>query len=201
MDLHKNPDSEAVRGKDDLTDLVLDWARVRTQALEGQPVERETQPSPEEQEDLSDQVPDWAREETVASEESAVAITEVHPPPEEQEEPAVETPDSARDGAEALEEESPTSEAKPRGEAKTRQSPTVIVIALAQDTDGRGEAHLFADLEAAGRFIESLIEEGFDQQRLSVFDCTPLSFQLSYRPVVHLKANDSQEEPTIETTT
>jgi len=136
VDLQKKQSAEAVEGKQDLTAQVLDWARDRTEALEG-------------------------------------------------------------DG--------PTSEAKPSQEAKpseepkpeTKVSPKVIVVALHESTDSSGEAHLFEDLQAAGRFIETLVENGLDQKRLIVFNCTQLNVHLTYRAVVHLKASEGQEEPDV----
>ena len=103
--------------------------------------------------------------------------------------------DWARDRTEALEGTSTASEAKPSQETKPKASPRVIVVALHEGTDDCGEAHLFEDLKAAGRFVETLVEDGLDQQRLSVFNCTQLNVHLTYRPVVHLKASEAQEEP------
>jgi hypothetical protein len=133
VDLRKNQSAEPVQEKDDLTAQVLDWARDRTEALEGC---------------------------------------------------------------------SETSEAKPSGETlqetKAGVSPSVIVVALHEGRDNCGEAHLFEDLQCAGRFVETLVEDGLDQGRLTVFNCTQLNVQLTYRAVVHLKASEeqkAQEEP------
>lgn len=113
----------------------------------------------------------------------------------------------ARDRTEALEGDGAPSEAKPSEEvnhyqegrrsqeAKTKASPRVVVIAFQEGTDHCGEAHLFDDLQAAGRFVETLVEGGLDEQRLSVFNCTQLGVELTYRPVVHLKASGAEEEP------
>jgi len=130
VDLHKNQSTEPVQEKDDLTAQVLDWARDRTEALEGC---------------------------------------------------------------------SETSEAKPSGETlqetKAGVSPSVIVVALHEGRDNCGEAHLFENLQCAGRFVETLVEDGLDQGRLTVFNCTQLNVQLTYRAVVHLKASEAEEEP------
>ena len=74
-------------------------------------------------------------------------------------------------------------------------SPSVIVVAFHEGRDNVGEAHLFDDLQVAGRFVETLVEDGLDQQRLSVFSCTRLSVHLTYRAVVHLKAGEPRVEP------
>jgi len=130
VDVRKNQSAEPVQEKDDLTAQVLDWARDRTEALEGC---------------------------------------------------------------------SETSEAKPSGETpqetKTGVSPSVIVVALHEGRDNCGEAHLFDDLQCAGRFVETLVEDGLDQGRLTVFNCTQLNVHLTYRAVVHLKAGEAKEEP------
>ena len=47
MDLQKKQAAEAVEGKQDLTAQVLDWARDRTEALEGNSVPSEAKPSQE----------------------------------------------------------------------------------------------------------------------------------------------------------
>jgi hypothetical protein len=132
VDAHKNHSPEPVEGKDDLTAQVLDWARDRTEALEGNSAPSEAKPSQE---------------------------TET--------------------------------------KTKTKASPRAIVVALHESADDRGEAHLFEDLEAAGRFVETLVENGLDHQRLTVFNCTRVNVQLTYRAVVHLKASEEQEEPAV----
>jgi len=105
----------------------------------------------------------------------------------------------ARDRTGALEGSGAASDVKPPQETiqetKTEASPKIIVVALHESADNRGEAHLFEDLQAAGRFVETLVEDGLDQQRLTVFNCTQLNVHLTYRAVVHLKASEAKEEP------
>lgn len=103
----------------------------------------------------------------------------------------------ARDRTEAFEGSGAATEVKPSQETKPKASPRVIVLALHEGTDDCGEAHLFEDLQAAGRFIETLVEDGLDQERLTVFSCTQLNVHLTYRPVVHFKASEEQEEPAV----
>jgi len=109
--------------------------------------------------------------------------------------------DWARDMTEALEGNGAATEVKPSQETpqetKTESSPRVIVVALHEGGDNCGEAHLFEDLQAAGRFVETLVEEGLEQQRLTVFNCTQVNVHLTYRAVVHLKASEAQEEPAV----
>ncbi len=114
---------------------------------------------------------------------------------EEKEDLTSQVLDWARDRTEAFEGNSPANEVKPSQEPKTKASPRVIVVALHEGADDCGEAHLFDDLQAAGRFVETLVESGLDQQRLSVFNCAQLNVHLTYRPIVHLKASEPKEEP------
>jgi hypothetical protein len=148
VDLQKKHSAEAVEGEQDLTAKVLDWARGRTEALEGDGATSEAKPS-----------------------------QEVNPSQE----------------AEPSQEANPSEEPKP----ETKVSPKVIVVALHETTDSSGEAHLFEDPQAAGRFVETLLENGLDQKRLIVFNCTQLNVHLTYRAVVHLKASEGQEEPEV----
>jgi hypothetical protein len=122
----------------------------------------------QEKDDLTAQVLHWARDRTGALEGSGAA-SEVNPPQETSQETTQET--------------------------RTEASPKIIVVALHEGADNRGEAHLFEDLQAAGRFVETLVEDGLDQQRLTVFNCTQLNVHLTYRAVVHLKASEATEEP------
>jgi hypothetical protein len=126
----------------------------------------------QEKDDLTAQVLHWARDRTEALEGSG-------------------EPSDVKPSQEATEETTQETTQQPKVEA----SPKVIVVALREGTDNCGEAHLFDDLQAAGRFVETLVEEGVDQQRLTVFNCTQLNVQLTYRAVVHLKASEAREEP------
>jgi hypothetical protein len=145
VDLQKKQSAEAVEGNQDLTARVLDWARDRTEALEGSIPPTEPKPSPD---------------------------------------------------AEASEEAEASQEPKPSEEPKTKASPRVAVIALDEGTDNRGEVHLFEDLQSASRYVETLLEEGLDEHRLAVFNCTQVNVHLSYRAVVRLNDSEAQEDPT-----
>jgi len=105
----------------------------------------------------------------------------------------------ARDRTEAFEGGSPAIDVKPSQETepKPKASPRAIVVALHEGTDNCGEAHLFEDLQAASHFVETLVEGGLDQQRLTVFNCTQLSVHLTFRPVVHLNTGETPEEPAV----
>jgi len=133
---------EPVQEKNDLTAQVLDWARDRTEALEGCGETSEMKPSQGTPQEMPQEKPQ-------------------------------ETP----------------------REAEAEVAPSVVVVALNEGRDNCGEAHLFDDLQAAGHFVETLIEGGLDQQRLTVFNCTQLDVHLTYRAVVHLKTTEVKEEP------
>jgi len=122
--------------------------------------------------DLTARVLDWARDRTEAF-EGSVAPSEVKP----------------------SQETKPFQEPKTSEETKTKALPRVAVIALDEGADNRGEVHLFEDLQSAGRFVEALLEDGLDERRLAVFNCTQVSVHLSYRAVVHLKESEAQEDP------
>ena len=138
MDLQKKQSAEALEGNQDLTAQVLDWARDRTEALEGNGAPSEEKPS---------------------------------------------------------EEEKPSQEEKRSQETKAKAPPRVVVIALDESADKRGEAHLFEDLESAGRFVETLVEDGLNEHRLAVFNCTQVNVRLTYRAVVQLRESEAQEDP------
>jgi hypothetical protein len=140
VDQHKNQSTEPVQEKNDLTAQVLDWARDRTEALEGFGEASDLNPSQETPQERPEETPK-----------------------------------------------------EPPQETKTETSSRVVVVALHEATDNCGEAHLFEDLQAAGHFVETLVEDGLDQQHLSVFNCTQLNVHLTYRAVVHLKTTEEQE--------
>lgn len=146
MDLRKNQSTEPVKEKDDLTAQVLDWARDRTEALEGSGAASEVKPA------------------------------------------QVTTPEATQETDQETTQETTQ-------ETKAEVPPKVIVVALQEGVDDCGEAHLFDDLQAAGRFVEALVENGLDQNRLSVFNCTQMNVHLTYRAVVHLKTSEAKEEP------
>jgi len=144
VDLQKKQSAEALEGKQDLTAQVLDWARDRTEALEGNGALSEAKPSQE---------------------------------------------------GKRSQEAKPSQEGKRSQETKTKAPPRVVVIALDESADNRGEAHLFEDLESAGRFVETLVEDGLNEHRLAVFNCTQVNVRLTYRAVVQLRESEAQEDP------
>ena len=118
-------------------------------------------------------------------------------PVEEKDDLTAQVLDWARDRTEALEGNGAATEVKPSQETKPKVSPRVIVVALHEGAGDCGEAHLFENLQAAGHFVQTLVEGGLDHQRFTVFNCTQVNVHLTYRPVVHLKASEAEEEPAV----
>ncbi|MDP2948940.1 MAG: hypothetical protein Q8P22_05320 [Chloroflexota bacterium] len=77
---------------------------------------------------------------------------------------------------------------------KAKARGNVIVVALHEGTDDWGEAHLFEDVQAAGRFVQALLEGGVDEGRLTVFSTAPIGVVVSYRPVVELKRPEKEAD-------
>ena len=196
MDLLKKHSAEPVKHEEDLTDQVLDWAKDRTEALEGSGTPSEVERAQEKEEDLTDQEPHRAPDEAEAPEEDS----EADEPTASEEGPEGLTDrvlEWAREKAEAFEESSDEVEMEPSQKTKAQAPPRVIVFAMHEDSDKSGEAHLFNNLEAAGRFVETLVGGGLDQKRLTVFNCTQLDMVLTYRPVVEFKTGEGEEESAV----
>ena len=71
--------------------------------------------------------------------------------------------------------------AKPNPEAR------ILVLALHEDTNEWGQAHLLSDGEEARRLIEALIDDGLDSSRITVFWGMPVAVKVAYRPVVAIE--------------
>jgi hypothetical protein len=54
------------------------------------------------------------------------------------------------------------------------------------DDAAHGEINILDNPDEASRFVESLIESGFDQDRIRVFNGDEMSMQIHHRPVVSL---------------
>jgi hypothetical protein len=73
---------------------------------------------------------------------------------------------------------------------------TVIVLVSDLDDSGHGEIKILDGSEQAARFVETLLESGFEQERVRVFGVDELLMQIHQRPVVSLigDASGRQEE-------
>lgn len=62
----------------------------------------------------------------------------------------------------------------------------VIVMVSDLDDASHGEINIMESPEHAARFVETLLESGFEQERVRVFDGDELQMQVHHRPVVNL---------------
>ncbi len=67
-------------------------------------------------------------------------------------------------------------------------SEKIIVLVSDRDDNKHGEVSVLDDPAKAERLVETLIEAGFDQDRIRVFSGRQSEFQISQRPVVALVA-------------
>ena len=61
---------------------------------------------------------------------------------------------------------------------------TVVVVTTHSPEASDGEAHIFADAQEAKLFVERLIDDGFDRERIKTIRGGPAHFNLSFRAVV-----------------
>ncbi len=62
----------------------------------------------------------------------------------------------------------------------------VIVMVSDLDDASHGEINVLESHEHAARFVETLLESGFEQERVRVFGGDELQMQVQHRPVVNL---------------
>jgi hypothetical protein len=68
----------------------------------------------------------------------------------------------------------------------------VIVMVSDLDDASHGEINILEGPEAAVQFVETLLESGFEQERVRVFGGDELQMQVSHRPVVSLIVGNSR---------
>jgi hypothetical protein len=102
---------------------------------------------------------------------------------------AVESPDwlpnlqdAAPDVADRLFTDVAEEEAGDRPEPES--GTTLVVITTQWPGATEGEAHIFADAGEAKRFVERLIDDGFDRECIKTVRGGPARFNLSFRAVV-----------------
>lgn len=69
-------------------------------------------------------------------------------------------------------------------------SDNVIVLVSDLDTGKHGEVNVFESHEEAAHLIESLLESGFEQERIRVFTGSEMEMHVTHRPVVALVGGD-----------
>jgi len=67
---------------------------------------------------------------------------------------------------------------------RAEPSTTVVVVTTPSPEASEGEAHIFADAEVAKRFVERLIDDGVDRERIKTIRGGQAHFNLSFRAVV-----------------
>ncbi len=70
---------------------------------------------------------------------------------------------------------------------------TVIVLVADHDDPKHGEITVLEDQAEAEQMIESLLEAGFEQDRIRVFAGVENAMKISYRPVVTLEVGATDE--------
>lgn len=77
----------------------------------------------------------------------------------------------------------------------------VIVLVSDPEDANHGELNTLASQEEAARLIESLLESGFEAERIRAFHATKIAMHVSHRPVVALVGGSESApiEPEAET--
>jgi len=74
---------------------------------------------------------------------------------------------------------------EPAGDGPEPESGTTLVVITTQRPEAsEGEAHIFADADEAKRFVERLIDDGFDRECIKTVRGGAAPFNLSFRAVV-----------------
>ena len=63
---------------------------------------------------------------------------------------------------------------------------TIIVLVSDKDDSKHGEISILDDPQKAERLVETLLEAGFDESRIRVFNGRSSEFEVNHRPVVAL---------------
>ncbi len=69
---------------------------------------------------------------------------------------------------------------------------TIIVLVSDKDDSKHGEISILDDPQKAERRVETLLEAGFDESRIRVFNGRSSEFQVNHRPVVALVDGSSE---------
>jgi len=69
-----------------------------------------------------------------------------------------------------------------------------IILVSDRDDEKHGEVSVHDDVKKAQRLVETLIEAGFEQERIRVFGGGELDIQVTQRPVVSIVKNEGSGE-------
>jgi len=70
-----------------------------------------------------------------------------------------------------------------------------IVMVSDLDDAGHGAIHVLSNSREGARLVETLLEAGFEQDRIRVFAGEEMEMQVTHRPVVALVTNGVDTEP------
>src|SRR3990172_10146117 len=73
-------------------------------------------------------------------------------------------------------------------------SDRAIVMIYDQDDQKRGEISVVDNAHKAARLVETLLESGFEQERIRIFTGAEMEMQVTHRPVVALVGSDAPVE-------
>ncbi len=76
-------------------------------------------------------------------------------------------------------------------------SEKIIVLVSDRGDSKHGEISIVDDPHKAEKLVETLLEAGFEQDRIHVFAGSQSDFQVSQRPVVALVGEGEEEEPRV----
>jgi len=74
-------------------------------------------------------------------------------------------------------------------------SEKIIVLVSDRGDSKHGEVSVLDDPQKAERLVETLLEAGFEPERIRVFTGRASEFEISHRPVVALMAEGEEGEP------
>jgi hypothetical protein len=69
---------------------------------------------------------------------------------------------------------------------------TIIVLVSDKDDSKHGEISIMDDPQKAERLVETLLEAGFDERRIRVFNGRSSEFEVNHRPIVALVDGSSE---------
>jgi hypothetical protein len=76
-------------------------------------------------------------------------------------------------------------------------SDKIIVLVGDRGDSNHGEISIMDDPRKAEKLVETLLEAGFEQERIHLFAGRESDFQVSRRPVVALVGEDEDDEPQV----
>jgi hypothetical protein len=73
-------------------------------------------------------------------------------------------------------------------------SNTVVVVVSDLDNAAHGEINVMESPQKAARLVETLLESGFEQERIRVFSAEEFQMQVHHRPVVSLMTAEGEAD-------